>query len=132
MSDTRLTPSKRTCPKCGLDVPPNSIICPRDGTQLIHVQSPAQAAQTSTATFQSDPQFLGKYEFLGTIGSGGMGVIYKARQIILDKFVAIKMLHPHLVSPEAYARFKVEGKAANLLASHPLIITMGTPQARSS
>jgi serine/threonine-protein kinase len=51
-----------------------------------------------------------------------MGVIYKARHLILNKFVAIKTLHTHLVSPSAIRRFQVEGKAESLL-SHPNIVS---------
>ncbi|MGH9549711.1 MAG: serine/threonine protein kinase, partial [Terriglobales bacterium] len=67
--------------------------------------------------------FRSKYELLGLLGTGGMGVIYKARQTVLNKIVAIKMLHPHLVSAESLQRFQVEGRAASVL-SHPNIVAV--------
>ncbi|HEY9775043.1 MAG TPA: protein kinase [Planktothrix sp.] len=100
----------RPCPKCGLLLDRTVAVCPRDGTALIK-------------PIEQDSNFLNKYEFLGTIGSGGMGVIYKARQVVMDKVVAIKMLHQHLVSPEAFRRFQLEGHAAGML-SHPNIIAI--------
>ena len=84
------------------------LVCPRDGTQL-------------KSALSIDPAF-DKYEFLETIGEGGMGVIYKARQLMLSKFVAIKTLHAHLLTPEAMRRFQIEGKAASQL-SHPNIVS---------
>jgi serine/threonine protein kinase len=63
-----------------------------------------------------DPQMLGRigtYEIVGVIGRGGMGVVFKAFDGALNRFVAIKMLLPHLaVSGAARKRFAREGKAA--------------------
>jgi serine/threonine protein kinase len=69
---------------------------------------------------ETDPAF-NKYEFIEVCGVGGMGVVYKARQTILDKIVAIKMLHSGLLSPETFRRFQIEGKSASML-EHPYII----------
>ena len=52
-----------------------------------------------------------------------MGVIYKARQLALNKTVAIKMLHTELINDRALRRFRREGKAASVL-SHPNIIAV--------
>lgn len=63
-----------------------------------------------------DPQKLGRigtYEIVGVIGRGGMGVVFKAFDAPLNRFVAIKMLLPHLaVSGAARKRFAREGQAA--------------------
>ncbi|MCA9009445.1 MAG: serine/threonine protein kinase [Planctomycetaceae bacterium] len=63
-----------------------------------------------------DPRMLGRigsYEVVGVIGRGGMGVVFKAYEGALNRFVAIKMLLPHLaVSGAARKRFAREGKAA--------------------
>jgi serine/threonine protein kinase len=99
----------KQCPTCGVFVDPSLTVCPHDGTSLVE-------------RFDKDPAFV-NYEFLGTIGSGGMGVIYKARQVILNKFVAIKTLHPHLSSPSAFRRFQIEGQATSLL-KHPFIVSV--------
>lgn len=56
---------------------------------------------------------IGTYEVIGVIGRGGMGIVFKAFDAALNRFVAIKMLLPHLaVSGAARKRFAREGQAA--------------------
>jgi serine/threonine protein kinase/Tol biopolymer transport system component len=67
---------------------------------------------------------LGPYEVVASIGSGGMGVVYKARDTRLDRFVAIKVLKTSTAPDETQkARFAQEAKAASAL-NHPNIITI--------
>jgi serine/threonine protein kinase len=103
-------PNTRRCPKCNLDVSVKQSSCPADGTPLDGI-------------YDSGTILDGKYEFIRLIGSGGMGVIYKARQIVLNKIVAIKMLHSEAINERALKRFQREGKAASAL-THPNIITV--------
>src|SRR5438105_4821214 len=61
----------------------------------------------------------GKYEVLGVVGRGGMGVVYKARQVGLDRLVAVKMiLNGALATDEQVRRFHDEARAA-ARAQHP-------------
>jgi tRNA A-37 threonylcarbamoyl transferase component Bud32 len=67
---------------------------------------------------------LGKYIILEEIGRGGMATVYKARDVELDRIVAIKVLSPYLVGePRLVQRFMGEARlAANL--DHPNIVTI--------
>lgn len=63
----------------------------------------------------------GRFEILARVGEGGMGQIYKARQIDLDRTVAVKVLFPSLVSDkQAMGRFEREGKVLSEI-EHPNI-----------
>jgi eukaryotic-like serine/threonine-protein kinase len=65
-----------------------------------------------------------RYEPIEQIGTGGMATVWKARDTLLGRFVAIKRLLPHLAGdPEAAERFEREAQAAARL-SHPGIVTV--------
>jgi serine/threonine protein kinase len=69
------------------------------------------------------PQKIPGYEFIGLIGAGGMGVIYKARHELLGKTVAIKLLPPGNVTEQSMLRFYAEAKAVSKL-HHPGIVAI--------
>ncbi len=69
-------------------------------------------------------QHLAQYEVLSPLGSGGMGEVYRARDMRLDREVAIKVMADHVASdPDMRRRFETEAKAVAAL-SHPGILSI--------
>lgn len=82
--------------------------------------SPAVARSPAGAV----PSVPGDYELLEEIGSGGMGVVFKARQRSLDRLVAVKLIQTgQLATTEQIERFLSEAKAAAKL-HHPGILAV--------
>ena len=74
------------------------------------------AADTAQVISHSAPRRLGDYEILREIGRGGMGVVYEARQVSLDRIVALKILPQTLFANRNTAdRFRREARAASQL-----------------
>jgi tetratricopeptide (TPR) repeat protein/tRNA A-37 threonylcarbamoyl transferase component Bud32 len=65
----------------------------------------------------------GRYAVLKKLGEGGKGVVYKARDTVLNRVVAIKMLKSAVTSEEAYSRFMREAQAVGKL-NHPNIVSI--------
>ncbi|HNA73316.1 MAG TPA: hypothetical protein PKW73_08255, partial [Candidatus Obscuribacter sp.] len=77
--------------------------CPHDGAALV-----ALARDPMIGTC-----LMGKYDIIDVIGHGGMGVVYKGRQVLMERTVAIKMLQSqHIADSQSVQRFLREGKAS--------------------
>ena len=67
---------------------------------------------------------IGRYEILERLGAGGMGVVYRARDDVLDRMVAVKLLpHEFLGEPDRLRRFALEARVTGRL-NHPHIIAV--------
>ena len=85
-------------------------------------------AELSETDPQADPligrKLDGRYEVLERLGEGGAGVVYRGRQIPLNRFVAIKVLHQDAAAMgEWRKRFEREARALSALA-HPNIVSV--------
>src|SRR5918997_2962881 len=98
----------KKCPKCGKEYENANTLCPSDGTVLEKVEDPL-IGQTLAE----------KYRIEELINEGGMGAVYRSTHILMDKTVAIKVLHPALAADDKIvARFSREARAASRI-SHP-------------
>jgi len=75
-----------------------------------------------TATAPDEGFTVPGYEILGELGRGGMGVVYRARQVALDRVVALKTISAaHFADPSLKGRFMREARAIGRLA-HPHVV----------
>jgi serine/threonine protein kinase len=89
--------------------------------------NPAAPSGPSDSRPRIDPKnvpAIAGYEILEPLGEGGMGQVYKARHLRLDRIVALKVIHQdRLAQPDAVRRFHREARAAARLA-HPHLVTV--------
>lgn len=101
------------CSTCGRHYPSDLKLCPED-------QTPLQADATIVGEAPVDP-LIGhtldeKYRLEARLGVGGMGTVYRARHLLIDRPVAIKVLNPRFVEDDAArTRFRREARAAGRL-----------------
>jgi serine/threonine protein kinase len=103
------------CPRCGRQYPDDVHVCAQDFTPL--------RADDTFADVPLDPLvdrvFDGKYRLDERLGGGGMGTVYRATHLLIDRSVAVKVLSQRFVGDEtAQQRFRREARAAGRM-QHP-------------
>jgi serine/threonine-protein kinase len=102
------------CVLCTRSFGPDDQACPFDGSTLVRIGA------------QVDPM-LGRvlddrYQIVSQLGRGGMGAVYRARQLSVDREVAIKVVHPSFASdPEVARRFLREARVASSLSAPGIV-----------
>jgi uncharacterized protein (TIGR03067 family) len=127
---------RRRCPQCGTEVRPDAPegLCPQcllkeamKSEADLERETGATAAHPACSK-SPDLEELGQYfpqlEIVELLGQGGMGIVYKARQRRLDRFVALKILPGQAGGDSAFAeRFAREARALAKL-THPSVVTV--------
>ncbi|MFI5300520.1 MAG: serine/threonine protein kinase [Polyangiales bacterium] len=101
----------KSCPKCNLRYPDESKFCFVDGGVLEPLKDPRIGTTLN-----------GRYFIENVLGEGGMATVYRARQQLVDRPCAVKILNPALARDKnVRERFRREAKSAKKLA-HPNVI----------
>ncbi|MFO0566188.1 MAG: protein kinase [Polyangiaceae bacterium] len=101
----------KACPQCKLKYPADKSTCFVDGAFLVEIQDPRIGTTVA-----------GRYVLEDVVGEGGMATVYRAKQRLSDRHVAIKIMNPELArNMVTQERFRREAKAAQKIA-HPNII----------
>lgn len=102
----------KVCLECRATYRTSREACPKDGSRLMERDLPSGSV------------LAGKYRVEEEIGRGGMGVVRRARHIIMDKEVAIKIINPLFSADEAFLDlFKSEARSLAAF-SHPGVLTV--------
>jgi serine/threonine-protein kinase len=105
------SPPMLECPRCGRCESPDAAICPSDGSTLRPVPGVPRVLDD-------------KYRLEQLLGRGGMGAVYRARDMRLDRLVAVKVVRAELIgNADARRRFRREAQIVARL-QHPGIVAI--------
>lgn len=110
-----MSADRKLCVVCSKVFRSDVTTCPDDGTMLV-----IEAGGDGNHALRLG-HVLGNYRLIRSLGEGGVGTVYEAEHIRLGRKMAIKVLHPDVVSKEMVTRFFNEARAVNEIR-HPNII----------
>lgn len=107
---------KKACLICQKEFSGDLNTCPDDGITLTVLEIPRDPMVGTL--------FCDRFQITEVLGGGGMGMVYRAKHLLMQRSVAIKILHTKMVgNADALKRFKVEAQAASNF-SHPNILNV--------
>lgn len=105
-----MTASLGLCRVCATPVVPESVVCAACGQLLV------QAA--------ADPMLgreIGSYRIVKRLGVGGMGAVYEAVEVNIDRRAALKVIHPFLKDDAQLASLLAEARAVNAIGDEGIV-----------
>ena len=119
--DLQTLDNRKRCPQCSAEYPEDKKFCRKDGSRLVLIP-PGEA--TTKAMEEIEPFMIAQYQCFARLGEGGMGLVYKARDIDLKRLAAVKVLLPKTKNLDEAARlFRREAQLASSI-NHPNIVTI--------
>src|SRR4051794_7262612 len=110
-----LPAAARVCPACNARYDQNTQFCIKDGTPL--VVEAARSGEYVLGSIVDD-----RYKLSRLLGEGGMGEVYEAQHIYIEKRVALKLLRSEIMSnAEAVSRFRQEARSASSIGHENII-----------
>ncbi len=114
----------RKCSQCGEMYDGAEMFCPVDGAKLVRFGSEEDTLDIidTDEDAYTGKVIQGRYKVLNKIGEGGMGVVYVAEHVEIEKKVALKVLRDDFSKrPEVVERFRQEARSASKIG-HPHIV----------
>jgi serine/threonine-protein kinase len=100
------------CPACNSRYEEGITFCPRDGTHVVNDNSPTEVGKV----------LADRYRIVRKLGEGGMGEVYEAQHVYIEKKFAIKLLRTEIMSnQEAVTRFQQEARAASAIGHENIV-----------
>ncbi len=115
------------CAHCSAPVPDDATFCHKCGSAVSDAEGQAAATAAMGESHEQQLERMlraetgGEFEVERLLGKGGMALVYLAKEVHLDRMVAVKVLPPELTFGHGVERFKREAKTAAAL-DHPHII----------
>lgn len=109
------------CSKCHFENPEESAFCSKCGTKLFDVKSVSvdmtKTIETSGDVLTRGMTFAGRYEIIESLGTGGMGAVYRAYDTKIKEDIALKVLKPEIATnKKTIERFSNEIRLARKIA----------------
>ncbi|HKS41011.1 MAG TPA: serine/threonine-protein kinase, partial [Blastocatellia bacterium] len=114
--DLQSIESKKRCPQCNADYAVTTTFCHSDGTRLVEISPPPKPIKPDS---EIEPFIIGQYRCFARLGEGGMGMVYKAYHVHLQRLSAVKVLLPQTaIIPDSVRMFRREAQLASSI-NHP-------------
>lgn len=116
------TRDMKSCPNCNTSYPGGEVFCPLDGSRLGGTDEAPVTHTPPSADPLVGALLQGRYRIIRRIGEGGMGIVYEAEHVLIEKRVALKVLRDDFSNrPDVVERFRQEAKSASRIGHENIV-----------